>query len=100
MYASMLCVHVLMALMHMTVLVWTGTSRTVWNSIEGLIVLAYNSAPQLIAFKNCSSGIQTLPTVAKQVRVGTRVPDDGRVEAELVVCGNEDMAVNIVAKCR
>jgi hypothetical protein len=97
MYAEILGIHMLLVLAHMIVLVCAGISSTAWNSIEGLAVLAYNSAPHLKAFKNCSSGIDNSATLAKQVRVSTRVLDDGRVQAKLVVCGSEDAAGDIIA---
>jgi hypothetical protein len=63
----------------MVVLLCTRTSSNVWNSIEGLIVLASNSAAQSMAFKNRSSSTGKYATLAIQVRVGTRVLDDGYV---------------------
>jgi hypothetical protein len=98
MYAGVLCIHMLLALAHMAVLVCTRASSTAWSSIEGLVVLAYKSALLSRAFRGCSSGIKNSKMMSKQVRVGARVLDDGRVQAELVVCGSDDAAGDIIPR--
>jgi len=92
-----LYIHALLALVHIFAIFWTRRPSTAWESINELMVLAYNSAPRSTAFKNCSGGIKHLKTVEKKVRVGTRTLHDGSVQAELVVCEDETGAGDVVA---
>jgi hypothetical protein len=77
---GILGMHVILAIAHMIVLCWTCVSSKAWASINELIILAYNSAAILDAFKNRSSGIELSITLEKKVRVGTRTLDDGTIQ--------------------
>jgi hypothetical protein len=94
---AILLLHVVLAVGHMLILLCTRRSSRAWGTIEELVILAYNSATRPAAFKNCSSGVGNSKTLEKKVRVGTRTLDDGRVQAELVVCGHEGATGDIVA---
>ncbi|KAF2824388.1 hypothetical protein CC86DRAFT_420949 [Ophiobolus disseminans] len=56
-------------LIHIFAIFWARRPSSAWESINELLVLAYNSVPRSAAFKNCSGGISHLRTVEKKVRV-------------------------------
>lgn len=91
-----LCTHVMLALAHIFAVCRARRSSESWVTLSELVVLAYNSAPQSAVFKNCGGGIHSLRTVEKKVRVGTRTLQDGSVQAELVVCGDEREVLDVV----
>jgi hypothetical protein len=93
---AILCMHVFLALAHTIVLVVTKRSSAAWDSINELIVLAYNSSARPGAFENCNSGIELAKTLEKKVRIGTRQGDDGHVQVELVVCADDKGAGRVV----
>jgi hypothetical protein len=93
---GVLGIHIVLAIGHMLVLLWTRRSSRSWDSMEELVILAYNPATRPGAFKNCSSGVANPKTLDKKARVGTRVLDDGSVQAELM-CGSRGTTGNIVA---
>lgn len=93
---AILSTHILLALMHTLILFKTKRSSETWDSINELLVLAYNSIPRPGAFEKCSSGIVLAHTLEKKVRIGTRMRDSGDVQAELVVCDDEKGAGRIV----
>jgi hypothetical protein len=94
---AILGVHIVLAVGHMLILLCTRRSSRAWGTIEELVTLAYNSATRPADFKNCSSGVNNPKTLEKKVRVGTRTLDDGRVQAELVVCGHKGATGDVVA---
>jgi hypothetical protein len=94
---AILGVQVVLAPGHMVILLWTRRSSNARDSINELIILTYNSAARPQAFKNCSNGIANSRTLKKKVRVGTRTLNDGSVQAELVICGDEGATGDIVA---
>jgi hypothetical protein len=94
---AILGVHIVLAVGHMLILLYTRRLSRAWGTIEELVILAYNSATRPAAFKNCSSGVDNPKTLEKKVRVGTRTLDDGSVQAELIVCGHEGGTGDIVA---
>lgn len=94
---TLLGIHAVLALIYTIVLFRTKRSSAAWDSLNELIVLAYNSMARPGAFKNYSSGIEHSRTLEKNVRVGTWTLDDGSVQAELVVCDDEGGAGNVVA---
>jgi hypothetical protein len=69
-------------------LCWTKRSNAAWDSINELVILAYNSATKPDAFVNFSSGVEYSRTLMRRVRVGTRVLGNGSVQAELIVDGD------------
>jgi hypothetical protein len=93
---ALLSIYVILALAHTAVLFWTHKSSTAWESINELIVLAYNSATRPKAFKNCSSGINQRKTLDTRVRIGTRLLEDGSIQAELVICDDEGEVGDVV----
>lgn len=78
-------------------LFWTKRSSEAWDSITELVVLAYRSTARPGSFENCSSGIRESRTLEKEVRIGTKVLEDGSERAELVVCGDEGGTGDVVA---
>jgi hypothetical protein len=86
---TILCVHLVVAIIHTIVLCWTKRSSEAWDSITELVVLAYRSDARPGVFENCSSGIRESRTLEKEVRIGTKMMEDGSERAELVVCGDE-----------
>jgi len=72
-----------------------GCSSEAWDSINELVVLAYNSLPRAVAFDNYSSSVLHARTLEKQVTIGIRTLDSGYVQSELLVCGDHDNAGNI-----
>jgi len=93
--AAILCLHLVFALVHTVVLIYLGRSSEAWDSINEVMLLAYNSIPRPGAFQNCSSGIVHAHTLEKKIRIGTRTQDSGDVQSELVVCGDENGAGRI-----
>lgn len=86
---GLLLLHVAIALAHTLVVVGTGRSSASWDSINELVVLAFNSVAGKDAFENCSGGIEYSKTLERKVRVGTRVGDGGFERVELVICGGQ-----------
>ncbi|KAF2035260.1 hypothetical protein EK21DRAFT_84879 [Setomelanomma holmii] len=99
-YISMvlLGIHVVFALAHSVILCWTHRSNTAWESVNELIVLAYNSATRPKVFENCSIGIKNARTLDTKVRIGTRALEDGSVQAELVVCDEGEAGDVVLGK--
>jgi hypothetical protein len=85
---TLLFLHVALAVIHTAVLCWTKRSSAAWDSINELVILAYNSATKPDAFVNSSSGVEYSRTLLRRVRIGTRVLGNGSVQAELVVDGD------------
>ncbi|KAF2687073.1 hypothetical protein K458DRAFT_401669 [Lentithecium fluviatile CBS 122367] len=93
---AILCMHMLLALAHTSMLLVTGRSSEAWDSINELLILAYDSLPRPGAFDNCSGGVVHTHTLEKKVRIGTRTQYSGDVQAELVICDDENGAGRIV----
>ncbi|KAI4180028.1 MAG: hypothetical protein L6R41_007495 [Letrouitia leprolyta] len=78
--ASVLLLHILIALMHIAWLVHTRESSGCWDSVLELVVLAQNSRPAASALANTAAGIKHSSTFAKKVCIRpTNLPGQPRL---------------------
>lgn len=95
---TILFIHAMLAVVHTAVLVYFRRSIVYsWDSINELLILAYNSTTRPNAFANSSCSIVLSKTLEKEIRIDTRVHDNREVCAELIVCGEGDTASYVEA---
>lgn len=92
---AILSVHVFLVFIHLFVTLASERSTDSWDSIAELLLLAYRTSPQPAAFDNCGGGIVCSATYAQKVRIGSKILKDGSMQAELIICDEEDGAGSI-----
>ncbi|CAF9908483.1 MAG: hypothetical protein GOMPHAMPRED_006176 [Gomphillus americanus] len=71
---AVLCVHILLALLHIWFLIQSRESSGSWHTLTELIALAHNSQPSRTALNNTGAGIKELETYSKVAVVRATKP--------------------------
>lgn len=66
---SVLCCHLLIALGHTVILLWTRRSSAAWDSLPESLALGQNSEPAPIALQNTCAGINCSKTYGEKARI-------------------------------